>query len=176
MAGRPKGLLLCPDATRTTLVDHWRGLAQAAGIDCVLVGRKTEYSHLDLPTLSDEPPDLGPIGGLRALLQYCQKAGASTVAVACDMPYVTFELLCRLCTTSSHRPAVAPRHPVTQLWEPLFAKYEPSLMMHPVESSLSRREYSLQRVLTAAKGEQLPLSLQEWPLLRDWDREEDIVK
>lgn len=176
MGGRPKGLLRSPLDAKLTLVQHFQELAQQLGIECVLVGDKEEYAQFDLHTLSDKPAGVGPIGGLHALLDYSQTKDASAAAVACDMPYVSLDLMRRLCTTPSDCPIVAPRDPKTQRWEPLFARYEPRRVIPIIHDRLSCHEHSLQSVLSLAPGETLPLSVEQWAMLRDWDEERDITE
>lgn len=174
MGSRPKGLLKCSNGSNMTLVDHWRELAQAMGIECMLVGEKSDYASLGLPTLRDNPPGIGPMGGLHAFLVHCQGQGALGVAVACDMPFVSYELLYRLCLTRSDRPVLAPRHSESQKWEPLFARYEPSQVMPIIQTQMSCHQLSLQAVISAANAEELPFTSLEWSMLRDWDEERDV--
>ncbi len=175
MGGRPKGMLSHPLNPKLTLVDHFRELAQQLGIECVLVGDKSAYAHCGLHILSDKPAGIGPLGGLHALLDYCRTKGASAVAVACDMPYVSLDLMRRLCTAPSDFSVLAPKDPTTQRWEPLFARYEPARVIPIVQERLSHRDHSLQSVVTVAPGETLPLTIEEWLLLKDWDEERDIT-
>ncbi len=174
MGGRPKGMLRSPINTKLTLVEHFQKLAQQLAIECVLVGSKVQYAHFGIPMLSDKPPGLGPLGGLNALLDYCLTKDTLAVAVACDMPYVSFELLSRLCTTASDCPVFAPRDAASHRWQPLFARYEPRRVIPIVQERLTCDDHSLQSVVTLAGGETLPLTAEEWSILRDWDEEQDI--
>jgi molybdopterin-guanine dinucleotide biosynthesis protein A len=175
MGGQPKGMLRCPNDSKLTLVDHWRKLAIETGIESVLVGERSDYASLGLHTVRDNPPGVGPIGGLHAFLMYCQLQGTLGAAVACDMPFVSYALLGRLCTTPSDRPVLAPRHAESQRWEPLFARYEPSRSIPVIQSRLSCHQLSLQAVITMANGEVLPLTPEEWSMLKDWDKEQDVA-
>jgi molybdopterin-guanine dinucleotide biosynthesis protein A len=176
MGGRPKGLLRSPLDAKLTLVQHFQEMAQQLGIESVLVGAKTDYSHLGMHTLTDEPAGVGPIGGLHAFLAYCLTQEAWAVAVACDMPYVSLELVNRLCTAAGDCPVLAPRDSRSQRWEPLFARYEPRRVIPIVQDRLSLNDHSLQSVLKLAAGETLPLTVEEWAMLRDWDEEQDITQ
>jgi len=176
MGGRPKGMLRYPFDAKLTLVDHFHELAQHLGIECVLVGNKVDYAHFGLYKLSDKPAGVGPLGGLHALLDYCLGRDALAAAVACDMPYVSLELMRRLCTFPCDFPALAPWDPLTQRWEPLFARYEPRRVIPIIQDRLSCRDHSLQSVVTMAHGETLPLSSEEWSLLKDWDEEQDVTR
>jgi molybdopterin-guanine dinucleotide biosynthesis protein A len=157
MGGRAKGLLLTPDGE--TIVDRWRRLFGALGLPCLLVGVRPEYAELGLPVVPDDPPGVGPLGGLAALL-----ARGSAVAVACDMPYATEALLGRL-LAAPDAPIVAPRHDDGR-WEPLFARYD-AAVLPCVRARLERRALSLQGLLDEAGAVPLPVS--EWDELRDWD-------
>lgn len=176
MGGRPKGLLSHPRNPSMTLVEHWVKLASDVNIECTLVGQVDAYGGLGLPTLADSPAEVGPMGGLCAFLEYCSAQDTLAVAVACDMPFVSRELLQRLCSAQSEGSIIAPRQPDTQRWEPLFARYVPTRVIPLVRDRLARRELSLQALIDAADGETLPVTSQEWPMLRDWDEARDILE
>ena len=89
MGGKPKGLL---ERGGVALVDRWGRLFDALGVDHVLVGENRAY--LPRRALPDAVQGVGPLGGLVALL--AQAGERRTVAVACDMPYVTPKLVERL--------------------------------------------------------------------------------
>ena len=167
MGGLAKGLLQSPSGE--TLVARWQRLFVELGRTPVLVGFHEAYADLDIECIADDPPHIGPLGGLVALLA---RAGEGTViAVACDMPFVSAALLAKLASFVSQAPAIAPRH--HDVWEPLFARYHA-----PRARALARKhalagEKSLQRLLDALGAEPLPLGPHELDELRDWDRPED---
>jgi molybdopterin-guanine dinucleotide biosynthesis protein A len=163
MGGRPKGLLVT--SSGETIVARWRRLFDELAIPCVLVGRKAPYEPLGMETLADEPPDIGPLGGLVALLS---RAGVGrAIAVGCDMPFVSSELLQKLVTFSSATPAVAPRR--DDLWEPLFARYDAPAALAVARRLVDSGRHALFGVLDALGAEALPMSDDELALLRDWD-------
>ncbi len=172
----PKGLLQSPSGKQMNLVEHWCELARQLSLDCVLVGESAAYSHLGLPSIPDQPPGIGPIGGLRGFLAHVHGKCSTLagIAVACDMPYVTTGLLARLCSHPSQRPILAPRDPLTQTWEPLFARYLPSPTLPLIAECHAERRTSLQGLLDRASAEILPLLDTEWAQLRDWDQPSDI--
>jgi molybdopterin-guanine dinucleotide biosynthesis protein A len=167
MGGIAKGLLTV--ASGETLVARWRRLFDALGATCVLVGRHDAYADLDLDSVADDPPGIGPLGGLTALLA---RAGQGRViAVACDMPFVSFELLTRLAAHPSRAPIVAPRRGT--LWEPLFARYDAARVIGAARTRAASGEHDLQGLLDTVGAESFPLQAAEVDELGDWDRPED---
>jgi len=168
MGGIPKGLLPLPDGS-TVLA---RTLDRARRLDArvVLVGRNDAYLA-DVPILADAQTESGPLGGLLSLLE---DAGVGPViALACDMPYFTDELLGRLAAHPSSAPAVAPKR--AGRWEPLFARYDAARCAPTVRARLGGRELSLQGLLGELGAAELPLLPGEDALLEDWDRPEDVA-
>jgi molybdopterin-guanine dinucleotide biosynthesis protein A len=163
MGGRPKGLLVT--SSGETIVARWLRMFGALDIPCVLVGQKDAYGGFGLEELADDPPGIGPLGGLVALLS---RAGAGqAIAVGCDMPFVSDELLRKLVGFPSRAPAVAARR--GEIWEPLFARYAaPAALAAARPLALSER-HALFGVLDALGAEALPMSDDELALLRDWD-------
>jgi molybdopterin-guanine dinucleotide biosynthesis protein A len=168
MGGVPKGLLPAPGGS--TIARRTVDLARQLGARTVLVGHDEAY-ELDLPSVSDAAGGGGPLAGLCSLLEH---AGAGhAVAIACDMPFITFELLHRLATHASSAPVVAPRR--GGRWEPLFARYDAARSLEVARARLSRRDLALQGLLTQLGADELPLLPGEHELLEDWDRPEDIA-
>src|SRR5262252_6153486 len=67
MGGRPKGLLRAPSGE--TVVERWSSIFAALSVPAVLVGQNPAYTSLGIEQLEDAPPDIGPLGGLLALLE-----------------------------------------------------------------------------------------------------------
>ncbi len=167
MGGAAKGLLEAPEGG--TLLDRWARLLAAAGIDAVLVGRHPAYADAGLEVLEDAPPGIGPLGGLIALLE--RAAGGPALAVACDMPFVSAELVGRLLAAPG-APVLAPRR--EGLWEPLCARYDGAVL--PVARRRAAAEkYALQGLLADAGATELPLAPHELAQLRDWDTPSDLL-
>jgi molybdopterin-guanine dinucleotide biosynthesis protein A len=173
MGGFPKGLLRHPGAATHTLVDHWVAIAAKIALPAVLVGNPLAYSVFDLPALPDRPSGVGPIGGLSALLAYCEEQGRLAIAVACDMPFASCDLLCRLCNDEPNASVLAPRHPRTRLWEPLFARYDPDRVRPLLNLQLGSNDHSLQKLVNTTPGVELPMTQDEWHQLKDWDTPSD---
>ena len=174
MGGVAKGLLPAPDSGEP-LVQRLRQKAESLGLRCVLVGQAAAYSGLGLPMLADEPPGIGPLGGLRALLGAAD--GAWVLALACDLPYVSVELLRRLNEapdSAENQPpydAIAARR--HELWEPLCARYAPTVL--PIlDTALAAGERSFQALLRRLRVYELPLSPEEAAQLVDWDTPGDV--
>jgi len=173
MGGRPKGLLRAPSGE--TLVERWRGLFDALAVPCVLVGERAKeaYASAGLVVLDDERPEdeLGPLGGLLALLGHAGERAA--IAVACDMPFVSLELLRRLAFASVATPAVAARR--DGRWEPFFARYDAKVVRPTALAHADARRRSLQALLDAAPATELVMTATEHAELRDWDTPDDTT-
>lgn len=175
MGGVAKGLLPAPDTGEPIALRLARICREAVpGARVVLVGVRPEYAGLGLETLADDPAGVGPLGGLRSLLLEGVRAGApSVVALACDLPFVTTEMVRSVGRHAPSAAAVAPH--VDGKWQPLFARYQPSRVEPLVTAQLAGGHRSLWSVLDAL-GEAavaLPLAPPERALLRDWDDPED---
>jgi molybdopterin-guanine dinucleotide biosynthesis protein A len=169
MGGQSKGLLRTPDGV--TLIERLRGLLVEVGAEVVLVGASEAYASMGLPSVADDPPGVGPLGGLAGLLR---RAGdRPTLAVACDLPYVSRALLERLLRAEAAA-IVAPMR--DGRWEPLCARYEPAKVLPVIAGLLAARRHALQALLDEAHAVALPLSPQEALELRDWDVPADIVQ
>jgi molybdopterin-guanine dinucleotide biosynthesis protein A len=167
MGGRPKGLLRAPDGT--PLAERLRRLLVEVGADVVLVGASEAYSAMRLPSVADDPPGVGPLGGLGGLLR---SAGDRPVlAVACDLPYVSAGLLHRLLQAGA-APIVAPMR--DGRWEPLCARYTPGAVLPVLARLLGARRHALQALLDEAHAVPLAVSVQESLELRDWDAPGDV--
>jgi molybdopterin-guanine dinucleotide biosynthesis protein A len=171
MGGAAKGLLRAPD-TRDTILGRLVNLVSAMNLSPVLVGR-CDASRAALPAvpwLDDEPGLEGPMAGLAALLDAAHRAGApAAFALACDLPFVDDRILGRLRDADPTALAVAPRR-TNGVWEPLCARYSPSLALHAMTG-----EFRSPRALLDAVGA-LPVHLSddEWGALVDWDTPEEI--
>lgn len=175
MGGTPKGLLQRADGT--SLIEHLRDTARAALPDAelVLVGQAEAYLAFGIPALADDPPNLGPIGGLCALLSEAKARGAPfVIAVACDMPEVSTRLVQKLARFPGA--SVAPRQ--AGKWQPLFARYAPESTLEAARAVVRDGDRSLQRVLARLGTElsELPLGDDEQRELFDWDEPADLSR
>ena len=169
MGYRAKGLLVT--SSGETIVERWCRLFRALGVTPVLVGQRADYARFsELPSLADDAPACGPLGGLVALLRYA--GDTPSIAVACDMPYVSERLLNALATHPSTARVVAPRTP--RGWEPLFARYGGLAALAVAQTRLDARALSLQGLLDDLGAEPWLLSAAESAELRDWDEPSDM--
>ncbi len=167
MNGVPKGLLRAPDGE--TIVAHVARAMRDAGLEPVLVGKRAEYEGVGVRSIADAA-DAGPLGGLVALLDAAR--GEPVVAIACDMPYVSAELVRKL-ATAPDAPVVAPRR--DGRWEPLFARYDASRVLDVAKARCARGELALQGLLDQVGARVLDLDADEAARLADWDRPEDVA-
>lgn len=172
MGGLAKGLL--ETQSGESVVERLVRIAREAlgDVDVVLVGRAEKYAALGLESLADEPAGIGPVGGLGALLSEGSRRGAPYVlALACDMPFVSPELLAELARTEGA--AVAPVR--DEKWEPLCARYEPSRAREALERVLASGRRSLWAVLDELGAEALELRVAPAEL-EDWDEPGDLER
>jgi molybdopterin-guanine dinucleotide biosynthesis protein A len=171
MGGRDKSQLPAPGG-RDTLLGRWLRVLQQAGLqDVVLVGGAGAGER---PRLQDDPPGIGPLGGLSALLKHAGPRAAITLA--CDMPYVEAGLLRRLVSEAPDATALAPRDEVTGKWQPMFARYDAPAARPVVAAAISDGRHALQAVLGQLEAQVLSLDAAERAQLRDWDRPEDVER
>jgi molybdenum cofactor guanylyltransferase len=172
--GIAKGWLETPDGP--SIVERTIAIARSAvpGARLVLVGDASAYERLGVEAIADAPPGIGPLGGLAALLAEAERRGVRTaLALACDMPLLTTDLIRRLCEVDPGAPVLAP-HPHGQPWYALTARYATSVL--PVfRAMIAEREHKLQRLFERVPGATaLVLSEAELGQLVDWDSPEDM--
>jgi molybdenum cofactor guanylyltransferase len=112
--------------------------ARAAGLEAVVVAKAgTPLPELDAPVWIEPDEPSHPLAGLVFALE--RAAGRAVVAVACDMPHVTADLLARLAAADG---AAAARADL-----PFPARYEPSAL--PVLREVLEREAPAREALAA---------------------------
>lgn len=173
MGGAPKGLLPSRE-TGEPLVVRLARVAVELGYEPVLVGKADPYAPV-LPgvrSIGDEPAGIGPLGGLSGLLAAAHERPA--IAVACDMPRVSRELLRRLGNEAPGTLILAPRSAAGDTWEPLCARYDASAMRPLLAAAVARGVRSFQRLFESVEVVELTLSAEEREELVDWDSPEDV--
>jgi molybdopterin-guanine dinucleotide biosynthesis protein A len=100
------------------LISYPLGAVIAAGLEPLVVAKlTTELPDLDVPIVRERAPDAHPLHGVIAALELAD--GRPVVVVACDMPFVSRELLAWLgCAAGSVLPQVR------GIAQPLLARYE----------------------------------------------------
>ncbi len=178
MGGVPKGNL--PYRGRSILEGTLESCAAAAAAlggssPIYLIGESAAYAAIGVARLADDPPGIGPMGGLRAFLSEAWRRGSDAVVLAVDLPHLTPELLVRLYSEAPGVAALAPRQ--EDRWQPLFARYRPALALPEIEAALALGQTSLQAIFERLgdRARCLELSLAEQRALRDWDRPSDMA-
>ena len=174
MGGAAKGLLELPDGRR--LLDRLLEEARAAlpNAEIVLVGAADAYASFGLAALRDEPPGIGPLGGLAALLKHARAAELDAcLALACDLPFVSRALILRLANDLRDAVALAPCR--EGIWEPLLARYLVSALP-AVHEAIAADQRGLQKLFArlGASASALPLDAHEARELFDWDTPDDL--
>jgi molybdopterin-guanine dinucleotide biosynthesis protein A len=178
MGGVAKGLLKAPHSESTLLQRMREQLASALpGAEIVLVGAADAYADMGLGAVSDEPPGVGPIGGLIGLLADAQRRGAPHVlALACDLPRIEADLLRRLAREMIDKTALVAAQ--GEIRNPLVARYDVAHTLPAARAVLGAGARSLQAVLDRLGGgvATLTLSSMEVATLDDWDTPEDVSR
>ncbi len=162
------------------LIDVCREAAFAVGespldVELALVGHAENYDAPGLRCLADDPPGVGPLGGLRALLDAATRRRREAVALAVDMPRVSPHLVRHL-FSSDHAAAVAARH---EGWlNPLFARYRPPTVLPVLDQCLRDGQRSGQELLRRLGSQAAILEVPPpWDReLGDWDRPVDVLR
>lgn len=174
MGGVAKGLLQAPDTPKTLLERLLDELANATpGAEIVLVGEADPYRSFGLASVADDPPHVGPLGGLLGLLGYASARGATLVlALACDLPRLSRHVLARLASEQPQAHALVAT--LEGVRNPLLARYRVQAALPQARRVLSEGTRSLQAVLDALAAETLVVDAAETATLGDWDTPEDI--
>jgi len=175
MGGVAKGLLSVRDGSETLIARLQRICVLAApAASLYLVGQSADYAALGLRTLCDDPPQVGPIGGLRSLLLRARDEGSTTaLALACDLPFLDEKVLSLL---------LEPRHAAARVpvadgrFQPLAAAYTPQATLEAVDRTLALGKHALMSVLDQLGSalERIELDAAQAQALRDWDTPEDV--
>jgi molybdopterin-guanine dinucleotide biosynthesis protein A len=176
MGGVAKGTLRAP-GSELSLVERLLVEIRAAvpGAAIALVGEASVYRDLGLETLEDEPPGIGPLGGLASLLGHAERRGDGHVlAFACDLPRLDRGLIARLATEAPEAAVVLVKQAETR--NPLIARYAVAPARLAATEALRQGRRSLQAVLDRLEPGvvALQLSADEASRLQDWDRPSDV--
>jgi molybdopterin-guanine dinucleotide biosynthesis protein A len=176
MGGVAKGLLKAPNSDSTLLQRLRAQLASALpSAEVVLVGTADAYADVGLGTVDDEPPGVGPIGGLIGLLAAAERREATHVlALACDLPRIDADLLRRLAGEMSDKGALVAAQ--GEIRNPLVARYAVAQALPAARAVLGTGKQSLQAVLARLGDDVATLRLTptEAATLHDWDTPDDM--
>jgi molybdopterin-guanine dinucleotide biosynthesis protein A len=176
--GTPKGLLRL-EPNGATIIDALVHEGSGAGLDAVLVGDAEPYEGVapGVPRIADEPPGAGPLGGLRAaIVEAASRGHHAVVAVACDMPLVSRQVLSQVAdaTERSEAAVVAPRRAATAPWEPMLAGYVVRRLAPVLDEALAQGVRSFQSLFARLDVASLPLTSAIETALTDWDTPDDV--
>lgn len=140
--GADKGSLLVDG--RTILDRQIEMLAAVPGLgDILLVGG--DSSRPPARNIADRIDGGGPLGGIHAALAtIAEHDGDRAFVLACDMPYVTADLVCHLLELSRHADAVVPATETG--YHPLCAVYTLACL-NPIAQRLREGRLRVQDVL-----------------------------
>lgn len=176
LGGVAKGLLKAPGSELTLIERSLREITAAVPeAPQLLVGNAEQYGPLRLSAIPDSPSGIGPLGGLNGLLEHASHLGtAHVLAISCDLPFVTSQLIARLATEAPDASAVVAIQDGFR--NPLFARYAVAPALTATRAALSAGKRSLQAVLDqlGAGVVELSLSAEELQSLRDWDTPADM--
>jgi molybdopterin-guanine dinucleotide biosynthesis protein A len=119
----------------------------------VVSDRRDEYKFLGLSILQDIKKDSGPLGGIHAAL--VQTKADHLFVVACDMPFVSAELIRHVVSAESGANATVPT--MNGQLQPLCGLYSRTCLAI-VERSLNNETYKLQSVLEELQPTIVPLT------------------
>lgn len=172
MGGAPKGLIKL--ANGESIIERTVRITREAKLDVVLVGDLDAYDSIaKVQRIADATTVKGPLAGLQALLHHADERDA--IAIACDMPFLSVELLQRLATESPNAIVLAPRSTESNKWEPLCARYASNarpILSHAIEGG----DRSFQQLFKRAHVTELLLSDEERKATLDWDTPEDVSR
>lgn len=142
----------------TRLLDHQLDTLRAlAPAELLISGRaSTDYGVSDARVVVDTTPDLGPLGGLAALLAAARTPRVLVLAI--DLPAITPAFLKQLVALDER--GVVPR--LGSAWEPLAAIY-PTRLLDEANARLASTDLSLRSFIDAGvrSGALRPYSLSD---------------
>jgi len=155
--GRDKALLPLKSGL---LIEEVTAKVTAAAGTLALIGEPERYRHLGLDCLADLRSGMGPLAGIEAALE--SGRGALNLIVACDMPGLETDWLCRLlrkaresdalCVASAERSGIV---------HPLCAVYR-SNCLPVVRKALDAGRLKLLDLLGELDASALEISTEVW--------------
>jgi molybdopterin-guanine dinucleotide biosynthesis protein A len=154
-AGQPKALEAVggePIAVRAI-----RALREAAGRVVLVANEFDTYRALGLEMRSDLRPGLGALGGIHTAVCWAEEAGyLGALVAACDMPFLSAQLLRELVRDAGGDEVVAPESESRRGLEPLCAWYG-SGCREAIEAALDRGDRHVISIFGDVPVRTLPL-------------------
>lgn len=122
----------------------------------VVADIEDKYADLNLHTIADRQPGLGPIGGLATALDHLvtYHRGDWLLLSSCDLVEPDVELIRRLrAAAATDRKAIAFKH---DRWEPLFALYHRSIALD-IGAAIADGQLAMQQLLDHVQATKLAL-------------------
>ncbi len=134
--GRDKALALLHGKP---LIEHVVSAVSAVVSD-VYIGANTpeDYAFLGLPVITDRIRNIGPLGGIHAALAECDSD--YVLIVACDLPFLSKDLLKLVCCEIGQDDIVAFESPTGI--EPLCAVYSGNCLP-AINASIAAKQYAV---------------------------------
>jgi molybdopterin-guanine dinucleotide biosynthesis protein A/flavin-binding protein dodecin len=143
--GSPKAAALLDGVT---LLEHALRAVGAVCPEMVVVGRPETAAYVSVPFLVDVLEERGPLSGIHAaLLEARRRRSSGVLAVACDLPFLSPELLSDLLDAGSscREPVTAAAAGGRRAFEPLCAYWKVEAL-EPLEACLRSGERATWRV------------------------------
>lgn len=140
------------------IVDRIRGALAEVAPDLILIANDAElFAPLSLPLRPDARPGLGALGGIYTALLWAREAGrAGALAVACDMPFLSPQLLAHLLAERDGADVVAPESGGRRGIEPLCAYYT-TTCIPAIERAIARDERQIVGFHGEVRVKRIPL-------------------
>ena len=122
--------------------------------DLLIVANNSVYADLGLPVHKDIYPDKGPAGGIYT--GHYHSATTKNLVMACDMPFVSVEMLLLLLKNSTDKEIVAPV--VNEGMEPLCGFYNREIL-DKLKSLIEGRPVPAHTVVTSFNHTLLPVAI-----------------
>lgn len=153
--GSPKALATIGG---TPIVERVRAALGAVCPDIVVIANdQALYVGLGLPIRPDDRPGFGVLGGILTALLWAREEGRpGALAVACDMPFLSPDLLRRLLDLSDGADVVAPESGGKRGVEPLCAWYGVGCIP-AIEAELDRGDRHIVGFFDDVRVRRLPL-------------------
>lgn len=155
--GSPKGLVEI--GGEPIVARLLRIFGSELGATALVTDEPELYAHLEVSSIPDVTPRMGPLSGIQAGLGWARRAGAEGIFCApCDAPFLQGELIRRLLPSSDRTQAVVPESRGPLGFEPLFGWYSVALLGQ-VDRAVAEKRLALRDFVTSIPSvEYLPLA------------------